>query len=62
MQDLVKKSEETKCDNRNMTLMKANHKFLKMDPYYPKTLPTTFLNYMNQRQDENERHDITAQI
>ena len=21
----MKKSEETKCDNRNMTLMKANH-------------------------------------
>ena len=62
MQDLVKKSEETKCDNRNMTLMKANHKFFKMDPYYPKTLPAPFLNYMNQRQEENELYDITSQI
>ena len=35
----MKKSEETKCDNRNMTLMKANHKFFEMDSYYPKTLP-----------------------
>ena len=52
-----KNSEEAKCDNRNMTLMKANHKFFKMDPYYPKTLPATFLNYMNQRQE-----DITSQI
>ena len=33
-----------------------------MDPYYPKTLPTTFLNYMNQRHEENERYDITFQI
>ena len=45
-----------------MTLVKASHKFFKMDPYYPKTLPTTFLNYMNQRQEENERYDITSQI
>ena len=28
-----------------------------MDPYYP-----TFLYYMNQRQEENERCDITSQI
>ena len=30
----------------------------KMDSDYPKT----FLNYMNQRQVENERYDITSQI
>ena len=42
--------------------MKANHKFFKMDPYDPKTLPATFFNYMNQRQKENELHDITFQI
>ena len=62
VQHSVKKSEETKCDNRNMALMKANHKFFKMDPYYPETLPATLLNYMNQRQEESELYDITSQI
>ena len=42
--------------------MKANHKFFKMDPYYLKTLPATFLNYINQRQEENVLYDITSQI
>ena len=42
--------------------MKANHKFFKMDPYYPKTLPAAFLNYMNQQQEKNELYDITSQI
>ena len=42
--------------------MKAHPKFFKMDPYYAKTLPATFLNCMNQRQEENERYDITSQI
>ena len=55
------KVRKTKCDNRNVTL-KANHKFFKMGPYYPKTLAATFLNYMKQRQVENERYDITSQI
>ena len=55
------KVRKTKCDNRNVTL-KANHKFFKMGPYYPKTLEATFLNYMKQRQVENERYDITSQI
>ena len=55
------KVRKTKCDNRNVTL-KANHKFFKMGPYYPKSLAATFLNYMKQRQVENERYDITSQI
>ena len=55
------KVRKTKCDNRNVTL-KANHKFFKMGPYYPKTLAATFLNYMKQRQVENERYNITSQI
>ena len=42
--------------------MKANHKFFKMDPCYPKTLPAAFLNYMNQQQEKNELYDITSQI
>ena len=42
--------------------MKANHDFLKMDPYYPKTLPAAFLNYMNQRQEESELYNVTSQI
>ena len=42
--------------------MKANHKIFKMDPYYPKTLPAAFLNYMNQQQEKNELYDITSQI
>ena len=33
-----------------------------MDPYYSKILPATFLNYMNQRQEEKENYDITSQI
>ena len=37
--------------------MKAYHKIFKMDPYYPKTLPATILNDMNQRQE-----DITSQF
>ena len=31
-------------------------------PYYPETLPGTSFNYMNERQEENERYDITSQI
>ena len=65
----TKQSRVTFCENsqkkRNVitqkfyfvTLMKANHTIFKMDPYYPKTLLATFLNYMNQRQE-----DITSQI
>ena len=45
-----------------MTLAKASYGFFKMDPYYPKTLPKTFLNYMNRRQEENKRYGITSQI
>ena len=41
-----------------VTLMKRNYKFFKMDPYYPKTLPETFLNYMNQRKEENEKYNF----
>ena len=45
-----------------MTLAKGSHRFFKMDPYYPKTLPKTLLNYMNWRQEENKRYGITSQI
>ena len=37
-------------------------KFFKMDPYYFKILPATFLNYTNQRQEQKENYDITSQI
>ena len=33
-----------------------------MDPYYPKTLPATFLNNMNERKEEKEIYDMTSQI
>ena len=45
-----------------MTLAKASYGFFKMDPYYPKTLPKTFLNYVNRRQGENKSYGITSQI
>ena len=51
-------SEEKKCKNFLLALVKANHKFFKIDPYYPKTSTTTFLNYMDQRQEGNERYEL----
>ena len=33
-----------------------------MDPYYSKSLSATFLNYMNQRQEQKANYDITSQI
>ena len=44
------------------TLMKTDDEFFKIDPCYPKVLAATFLNYMNQRQEENEKYDLTSQI
>ena len=41
-----------------LTLMKTNHKFFKMDPYFPQTLPATFLNYLTQRKEENEKYNF----
>ena len=29
-----------------------------MDPYFPKTLPATFLNYLTQRKEENEKYNF----
>ena len=43
-------------------LMKTDDEFFKIDPCYPKALAATFLNYMNQRQEENEKYDLTSQI
>ena len=62
-----KKSRTASCEKRRkemwwskfflVTLMKVNQIF-QNGSNYPKFLPATFLNYMNQRQEENESYNF----
>ena len=53
-------SEEKKCDDKNISFNfdENESQIFQNGSIFPKTLPVTFLNYMTQRKEENEKYNF----